>query len=88
MTIVITIDSKANKMLTEPIFYNKGLISQGSQTARKECAELVSKAVKDLLATKTNYAEIKNVVKDVAGKYIFKRTNRHPMVIPVILTQN
>ena len=88
MTVVITIDSKANKMVTEPIFYNKGLISQGSQTARKECTELVSKAVKDLLATKTNFAEIKNVVKDVASNYIYKRTNRHPMVIPVILTQN
>ena len=88
MTVVITIDSKANKMVTEPIFYNKGLISQGSQTARKECTELVSKAVKNLLATKTNFAEIKNVVKDVASNYIYKRTNRHPMVIPVILTQN
>ena len=88
MTIVITIDSNSNKMLSDPIFYNKGLISQGSQTAAKECKELVSKAVNQKLASKTNFAEIKNIVKTVAGDYIFSRTNRRPMIIPVILTQN
>lgn len=88
MTIVITIDSNNNKMLSEPIFYNKGLISQGSQTAARECKDLVSKAVMQKLATKTNFSEIKNIVKTVAGDYIFKRTNRKPMIIPVILTQN
>ena len=88
MTIVITIDSNENKMLSEPVFYNKGLISQGSQTATKECKELVSKAVAAKLASKTNFSEIKNIVKTVAGDYMFKRTNRHPMIIPVILTQN
>ena len=88
MTIVITIDSNTNKMLSEPIFYNKGLISQGSQTAAKECKELVSKAVSQKLASKTNFSEIKNIVKTVAGDYLFKKTNRRPMIIPVILTQN
>ena len=88
MTIVITINSNNNKMLSEPIFYNKGLISQGSQTAARECKDLVSKAVMQKLATKTNFSEIKNIVKTVAGDYIFKRTNRKPMIIPVILTQN
>ena len=88
MTIVITIDSKTNKMLSEPIFYNKGLISQGSQTAARECKELVSKAVAQKLTTKTNFAEIKTIIKNVAGDYIFKRTNRRPMIIPVVLTQN
>ena len=88
MTIVITIDSNSNKMLSDPIFYNKGLISQGSQTAARECKELVSKAVNQKLASKTNFAEIKTIVKNVAGDYIFSRTNRRPMIIPVILTQN
>ena len=88
MTIVINIDSNENKMLNEPIFYNKGLISQGSQTVARETKELISKAVNQKLATKTNFSEIKNIVKNVAGDYIFKKTNRRPMIIPVILTKN
>ena len=88
MTIVITLDANTNEMITEPIFYNKGIISQGSQTVARECKELVSNAVNAKLKTKTNYAELKVLVKNIASDYLYNRTNRHPMIIPVILTKN
>ena len=88
MTIVLTIDSQTNKMLSEPIFYNKGTISQGSQTIAKECKDLISKAVALKLETKTNFAELKTLVKTIASDYLFSKTNRRPMIIPVVLTKN
>lgn len=88
MTIVLTIDSQTNKMLSEPIFYNKGTISQGSQTIAKECKDLISKAVALKLETKTNFAELKTLVKTIASDYLFLKTNRRPMIIPVVLTKN
>jgi len=88
MTIVLTIDSQTNKMLSEPIFYNKGTISQGSQTIAKECKDLISKAVALKLETKTNFADLKTLVKTIASDYLFSKTNRRPMIIPVVLTKN
>ena len=87
MTIVITLDATTNKMLNEPIFYNRGIISQGSQTVARECKELIHNAVNEKLKTKTNFTELKILVKNIASDYLFKKTNRHPMIIPVILTK-
>ena len=88
MTIVVTLDNASNQMLTEPLFYNKGIISQGSQTVARECKELVSNAVTMLLKQKANYTELKVAIKKIVGDYLFKKTNRHPMIIPIILTKN
>ena len=85
MTIIFTIDSQTNQLLTEPVFYNKGIISQGSQSLTKECKELVSKAVIQKLKTKTSFSELKMLIKTIAGDYLFSKTNRRPMIIPVII---
>ena len=88
MTIAVTIDPKTNELLTDPIFYNRGIISQGSHSLTKECKDLISIAIREKLATKTNFAEIKLIIKNVAGNYLEKKTNRRPMIIPVILSKN
>lgn len=88
MTVIVMIDSVSNTLMDEPIFYNKGIITKNSESAEKECKELITKAVKKKLLSKTNYADIKTIIKDVATDYIFKRTNRKPMIIPVILTKD
>ncbi len=88
LTVVIIIDSEANILLEEPIFYNKGLISNSKQGSEKECKELISKAVKARLKGKPNFSDLKTTIKDTASNYIFSHTNRRPMVIPVVLTKN
>ena len=88
MSIVVTIDPVTNTMLSEPLFYNKGIISQGSQTVARECKELIYNALKVKLQEKASFAELKVLIKNIASDYLYKKTNRHPMIIPVILTKN
>ena len=87
LAIAIAIDSRSNKLLVPPTLYTRGLINQGSQNTLELCRQLVEKEVLRALSGKTSFAELKNTIKNIAGDFIYKETNRHPMIIPVIMSK-
>ena len=87
LAIAIAIDSRTNTLLVPPRLYTRGLINQGSQNTLELCRSLVEKEVLRALSGKTSFADLKNVIKNVAGDFIYKETNRHPMIIPVIMSK-
>ena len=88
VAITISIDSKKNEIVVPPEFYSKGLINQGNNKFIDDVKLLVEKAVKEKLATKTNFSDLKVLIKTVAGDAIFAKTNCSPMIVPVIMSKN
>ena len=88
LAIAITIDSRSNKLLVPPTLYTRGLINQGSKDTLERCRLLVEQEVLGTFSGKTSFGELKNTIKNVAGEFIYKETNRHPMIIPVIMSKN
>ena len=88
LIIALAIDTRSNTLLDEPTIYNRGIIQKHNEKAIEDCRQLVSSAVKELLLSKPNFSEIKLAVKDVAGKFLFAKTKKHPMIIPVIMSKN
>ena len=88
MIIAIAIDSHKNTFIVEPTIYNRGVITRNSEKTLEECRQLIKKAVGEKLASKTNYAEIKTTVKEVVSAYLYSKTKRNPMIIPVIMNKN
>ena len=88
LIIALAIDTRSNTLLGEPTVYNRGIIQKHNEKAIEDCTAMVSSAVKELLLTKPNFSEIKNVVKDIAGKFLYAKTKKHPMIIPVIMSKN
>jgi len=87
ITIILSIDASKGTLLVEPIIYSRGIISNHPHRALEECRGLIREAVKDKINKKTNCNDIKAIVKDVAEKYYYQITKRHPMIIPVIMTK-
>ncbi len=88
LIIALSIDSRKNTLLEEPVIYNRGVVQKHNEKAISECQALVSSAVKEKLNTKTNFSELKMVIKDVASKFVYTRTKRYPMIIPIIMSKN
>ena len=88
LIVAIAIDSHNNSVIITPTIFNRGVILRKSEQTIKECEDLIASAVREKLSSKTNYAEIKNTVRDVAQKYIYGKTKRNPMIIPVIMSKN
>ena len=88
LTICVSLDSKTNNILIPPLLYQKGLINKGSSKIDEECRQLIEIGVKEVLQNKPSYAEIKNIIKKIAGEFFLKRTGGQPMIIPVIMSKN
>ncbi len=88
LAVCVAIDTRNNQLLIPPTFYVKGLVYQSSQEILDKCKEIVEINVRRLLAGHTNFAELKNVMRNVAGDYLFKQTHRRPMVIPIIMSKS
>ena len=88
LTICVSLDSKSNTILVPPLLYQKGLINKGSSKIDMECRILIEKGIKEVLSNKPSYAEIKNIIKKIAGEFFLKRTGGQPMIIPVIMSKN
>ena len=86
--IAVAIDSRNNSLIIEPTIYNRGVILRKNDETIAECLELIKSSIREKLSTRTNYAELKSVIKDVVGNYIYGKTKRNPMIVPVIMNKN
>ena len=88
VVVSITVDSHNNKLIDAPLMVMKGVVASHSKRNVDACGKLVEKAVTEKLLTKTSFAELKTIIKEVTGNYLYEKTHSRPMVIPVILTKN
>jgi len=87
LVIAANIDPVNSKLIGDIQFLGRGLINEGHNSLYTECKDSVTVAICNQLAKKTNFSELKTVIKTVATAFLEKKTNRKPMVIPVILSK-
>jgi len=86
VAVVVCIDSRSNKILCRPGIVSRGFVYlKDSQTLIKEAEVLVYNALKDSMKQKVTFGDLKNCIKNTLEPYLYEKTNRNPIVIPVIL---
>lgn len=87
ITVVITMDSRSGKIVAGPDVISRGfvyvresenLMEDIKKLLRIELAKCEEKHI-------TDWATLKSVIKDELGSYIYKKTKRQPMLIPIIM---
>ena len=88
VAVIVTIDSRYNKILCRPSIVSRGFVYiKDSQTLLKEAELLVYDALKKKMMQRTTFGELKNCIRSSLEPFLFQKTNRNPIVIPVILNQ-
>jgi ribonuclease J len=88
VAVLVTINSKTNTMVVPPIVYARGFsASQDSHIVRHSQMH-AEEAINEIMKQKVTFGEIKATIKTAVGKYIYRKTERNPMIIPVIMNQN
>lgn len=86
VAVVIAIDSKENKILCRPVIVSRGFVFlKDSQALIREAEYIVGNALAEKMKEKTTFAEIKNCIRSSLEPFLYKKTHRNPIVIPVIL---
>ena len=88
VAVIVTIDSRYNKILFRPNIVSRGFVYiKESQTLLKEAELIVYDALKKKMQQRTTFGELKNCIRSSLEPYLYKKTNRNPIVIPIILNQ-
>ena len=86
VAVVIAIDSKTNTLLAPPVILSRGFVFiKDSQGLMKEASFIVGKSLQEKMKEKTTFGELKNCVRSTLEPFLYKKTNRNPIVIPVII---
>ena len=88
VAVIVGIDSRYNKILCKPSIVSRGFVYiKDSQTLLKEAELIVYDALSKKMQQRTTFGELKNTIKNSLEPFLFKKTHRNPIVIPVILNQ-
>ena len=86
VAVIIAIDSKENKILSRPVIVSRGFVFiKDSQALIKEAEFIVNANLQEKMKEKTTFSEIKNCIRSTLEPFLYKKTHRNPIVIPVIL---
>ncbi|MEA2113513.1 MAG: ribonuclease J [Patescibacteria group bacterium] len=86
--IIVVVNSRTGKVRGEPDIISRGFVylresKELLNQTRKKTKEIINDASSDTGAA--NWIYIKNNVRDKIGKFLYTKTQRRPMVLPVII---
>ena len=87
-TVIIIVDSKTGKIIGSPDIISRGFIyMKGSTELVKETKNKVIEIVNKKAAPKhsTNWTYVKDNIRDQIGQFLFTKTQRRPMILPVVI---
>ena len=87
MIVVMTLEKYSNQLLAGPDIVSRGFVYvRESEDLMEEARSVVDDAVNDCLDRGvSDWGKLKNVIKDSLSDYIWKRTKRNPMILPIIM---
>ena len=89
VSVIVSIDSRNNKILCRPNILSRGFVYvKESKKLIRDAEMIVFEALKKELEGKTTFASIKNTVRDSLEPYFLETTQNSPVIIPVILNKH
>ena len=84
---VVTLDKQSGALLSGPDLVSRGFVYvRDSAALMNEAQAKVKTALEHCEANKiSDWSSIKLQVREVLGKYLFEKTRRRPMIIPIIM---
>lgn len=86
VAVIVPIDSSTNRLLAKPVIVSRGFVFlKDAQALLREAEFIVSTNLQARLKERTTFADIKNCIRSSLEPFLYKKTHRNPIVIPVIL---
>ena len=85
--VVATVDLKRNRVVSGPDIISRGFVYMRESGAMiHEAQQMLSKQMQRKLASSpADFDALKSEIIDVLGPYLYDKTKRKPMVLPVIM---
>ncbi len=86
LIIVVTLEKESNQLIAGPDIVSRGFVYvRESETLMEDCRAVVQEALDNCLRKNiSDWGKIKTSIKDSLGEFLWKRTKRSPMILPII----
>jgi ribonuclease J len=90
LIVVVTLEKYTNQILSGPDIVSRGFVYvRESENLMDEAKVVVSDALEKCLSkNNTDWGKMKNEIKDSLSDYLWKKTKRNPMILPIIMEVN
>lgn len=87
LIVVLTIEKGTNQLLAGPDIVSRGFVYvRESEGLMEEARMILGEALDKCLSNRNaDWARIKLVIRDVMNDFLWKRTKRKPMILPIIM---
>ena len=87
LIVVLTLEKYGNQVLAGPDIVSRGFVYvRESEDLMEEARMIISDALDECMDKNiTDWGKIKNVMKDSLSDFLWKRTKRNPMILPIIM---
>lgn len=87
ITIALAINSKNSKIIVPPKCITRAFTADDNNITRK-IEDIANRTLIELMQNKPNFSTIKSTVKRAVEVYVERKTDRRPLVIPVVMDEN
>ncbi|CAM3746898.1 ribonuclease J [Alkalicoccus chagannorensis] len=87
LVVVVTLNKKHNQILSGPDIISRGFVYvRESEELIKESEVLVTKSLGEAIEqNQTEWSQLKSHVRDQLSRYLYEKTKRRPMIMPIIM---
>ena len=87
MIVVLALDSYNGVLVSGPDIVSRGFVYvRESESLMEEATEIVDETVNNCLDRGiTDWGKLKSSIRDSLGDYVWKKTKRRPMILPIIM---
>jgi ribonuclease J len=85
--VVVSVDAEKQKIVSGPDIISRGFVyMRESGMMINEAQKMLNVHLNTIVAEKsTQWTELKNEITDVLGPYLYEKTKRRPMILPIIM---
>ena len=87
LIVVLTLEKYSNQVLAGPDIVSRGFVYvRESEGLMDEAKQVVEEAIEDCMDRRvTDWGRLKTAIRDSLSEFLWKRTKRSPMILPIIM---
>ena len=84
--VVVSVDKENQKIVSGPDIISRGFVyMRESGTMISEAQKMLAQHLNSSIQSKSQWSELKNEISDALGPYLYEKTKRRPMILPIIM---
>lgn len=83
VSVIVGIDSKLGKVISEPMVISKAFAFDDKING--DIKDIVTEILNNVVSNHATFGQIKTAIKNEVGQYIKRKTEREPIVVPVVM---